>query len=105
MRLVHWLSATTAVALTAALAIASESGGENRRIVEVLRIAPGMVAADVGAGEGKFARGVGPDGRVYATEIEQDKLDEVKQRMAEDGIESVLTVLGDQQQTGLPSGC
>ena len=63
-----------------------------------------MVAADVGAGEGKFtaalARGVGPSGRVYATEVAQDKLDEVQARMTADGIDNVATVLGDQQQTG-----
>ncbi len=98
-----------AVAALAALALAAEPGPEERRIADTLRLGAGMVAADVGAGEGKFttvlARGVGPSGRVYATEVTQDKLDEVKARMEADGIENVATVLGDQQQTGLPAGC
>jgi protein-L-isoaspartate O-methyltransferase len=93
----------------AAVAGAAEQGPEAARIVEALRLGAGMVAADVGAGEGKFtavlARGVGPSGRVFATEVEQEKLDEVKARMAGDGIDNVSTVLGDQLQTGLPAGC
>jgi predicted methyltransferase len=100
---------TLAAVAVAAVAVAAEPGLEARRIVEALRLGAGMVAADVGAGEGQFtgvlARRVGPSGRVYATEVAEDKLDEVKARMAADGIDNVSAVLGDQQQTGLPAAC
>jgi predicted methyltransferase len=105
------LARQPALALLAAgaFAAAADRGGEEERIVEALRLGPGMTAADVGAGEGKFtgvlARGVGPAGRVIATEVEQAKLDELEARMAADGHENVSTVLGDQRQTGLPAGC
>jgi ubiquinone/menaquinone biosynthesis C-methylase UbiE len=92
-----------------AVADASDARGEGQRIVEALRLAAGMTAADVGAGEGQFtgvlARGVGPAGRVFATEVEASKLDELKARMAAEGHDNVATVLGDQKQTGLPAGC
>ena len=43
------------------------------RLVELLELKPGMTVADVGAGFGawtmRFARWLGPDGRVYATDI------------------------------------
>jgi predicted methyltransferase len=101
-------AALAAVAVAAVVA-AAEPGLEGQRVVDTLRLGAGMVAADVGAGDGKFtgvlARSVGPSGRVYATEVEQAKLDEVKERMTADGIDNVSTVLGDQQQTGLPAGC
>ena len=88
---------------------AADDGGEGPRIVEALQLDTGMTAADVGAGEGKFtgvlARGVGPSGRVYATEVTEEKLDEVRSRMAAEGIDNVSTVLGDQEQTGLPAAC
>jgi predicted methyltransferase len=103
------LVALTAIGLTTSPSVARDDVAEGRRIVEVLRLAPGMVAADVGAGEGQFtgalARAVGSAGRVYATEIAQAKLDEIRERMERDGVENVVTLLGDQQQTGLPVGC
>jgi tRNA A58 N-methylase Trm61 len=108
---IRWLAsvACLSAALATGLAASSEDALEGRRIVEVLRLAPGMAAADVGAGAGKFttilARGVGASGRVYATEIAQDKLDEVEQNVKAEGIANVLTVLGDQQRTGLPREC
>ena len=44
------------------------------RAVEALGITRGMVVADVGAGSGyytvRLAKAVGPDGRVYATDIQ-----------------------------------
>jgi ubiquinone/menaquinone biosynthesis C-methylase UbiE len=93
----------------AALGATTHPLAESDRIVAVLRLGPGMTAADVGAGEGKFtgvlARSVGTAGRVYATEVELAKLEEVKARMAADGIGNVATVLGDQKQTGLPAAC
>jgi predicted methyltransferase len=102
-------AALAAAAALATVAGAADEGTEARRIVDALGLGAGMVAADVGAGEGKFtaalARGVGPSGRVYATEVTQGKLDEVQARMTADGIDNVATVLGDQQQTGLPAGC
>jgi predicted methyltransferase len=108
LRLAH-LARPAALAAVAVAAVAAEPGPEAQRIVAALRLAPGMVAADVGAGEGKFtgvlARSVGPSGRVYATEVEESKVVELKERMTADGIENVSTVLGDQQQTGLPAGC
>jgi protein-L-isoaspartate O-methyltransferase len=98
-----------ACVITAVVAGGAEQGTEAGRIVQALRLGAGMVAADVGAGEGKFtavlARGVSPSGRVFATEVEQDKLDKLKARMTAEGIDNVSTVLGDQLQTGLPVGC
>jgi predicted methyltransferase len=111
MRPIRWLASVVCLAAVPAVGqlAASEETLEGRRIADVLKLAPGLVAADVGAGEGKFtsvlARGVGSAGRVYATEVEQKKLDEVKEKMTADGLDNVVTVLGDQQQTGLPRGC
>lgn len=82
---------------------------ESEKIVAALGLGPGMSAADVGAGDGRFtsalARQVGAGGRVYATEVEADKLEEIQKRAKDDGLENVRTVLGDQNGTGLPDGC
>jgi predicted methyltransferase len=105
LRLARW----AAVAALAAVAGAAEHADEGRRVVEALGLDAGMVAADVGAGDGRFtgvlARTVGPSGRVFATEVDDDELADVRSRMAADGIDNVATVLGNQQQTGLAASC
>ena len=82
---------------------------EAEKIVGELGLRPGMSAADVGAGEGRFttalAKQVGAAGRIYATEVESDKLEQIREKAKAGGFANVQTVLGDQAQTGLPDGC
>jgi precorrin-6B methylase 2 len=82
---------------------------EAEKIVAALGLRPGMSAADVGAGDGRFtatlARQVGASGRIYATEVESDKLEQIQKRARDDGFANVRTVLGDQNGTGLPDAC
>lgn len=82
---------------------------EADQIVGALGLRAGMSVADVGAGDGRFttalARQVGATGSVYATEVESDKLEDIRKRAKEDGLANVRTVLGDQARTGLPDGC
>jgi len=82
---------------------------ETEKIIGELGLRPGMSAADVGAGEGRFtaalAREVGASGSVYATEVEADKLEKIQEKAKADGIPNLRTVLGDQTSTGLPDGC
>ena len=101
-----------AALLAAALTLPAAFGAtdeEDARIVQALGLRPGMVAADVGAGTGRYtvglARAVSPGGRVYATEIEQRHLDEITSRMSSEGVGNVTPVLGDQVSTGLPEAC
>lgn len=58
----------------------------NRLILEKVTIAPGSRVADIGAGAGFYsmhaARLVGPAGRVYATDIDQGRLDSIAQMFA-----------------------
>jgi predicted methyltransferase len=85
------------------------SDEENTQIAALLGLRPGMVVADVGAGSGAYtvalARTVGPAGRVIATEVEQRHLATIASRLAEEKLDNVSTVLGDQASTGLPDGC
>jgi protein-L-isoaspartate O-methyltransferase len=100
-------------ALAAACALfaplAHAHADEADRIVGALAVRPGMSVADVGAGEGRYttalAKQVGASGRVYATEVESDKLEQIRKKVKADGIANVSTVLGDQDHTGLPERC
>jgi ubiquinone/menaquinone biosynthesis C-methylase UbiE len=63
----------------------------------------------VGAGSGEWserlAREVGPAGHVYATEIEAEDVEEIRDRMRRAGLENVTALLGTSTDTGLPAAC
>lgn len=63
---------------------ARDRSPDTARILEALHLAPGLIAADIGAGAGyftaKLARAVGPEGRVVATDIDPSML-QVLRRM------------------------
>ncbi len=84
-------------------------GAEVRRLIEVLRIDPGDVVADVGAGDGRFAvalsPSVGESGQIYATEVDTNDLKKIRSRVEREGVTNVTVVQGDQNDTGLPDAC
>lgn len=79
------------------------------RIMDALQIGEGSVVADLGAGGGWFtvrlARRVGPNGRVYAEDIQKEMIGVIERRMAREGLDArVRTVLGTQVDPKLPAG-
>jgi precorrin-6B methylase 2 len=85
------------------------SAAETDRIAELLELEPGMVLADVGAGDGdwafRLAERVGDTGHVYATEVDEDELDKIQRRIRKGEATNVTAVKGDQNQTGLEADC
>lgn len=82
---------------------------ESEQIAQALGLHPGMRVADVGAGDGEWsedlARRVGATGHVYATEVDEDDLEDMRERFEETGLDNVTSVLGDALDTGLPADC
>lgn len=82
---------------------------EADRIFDALALRPGARVADVGAGDGEWterlARQVGPEGHVWATEVEAEKVEKIESRLARASLENVTTLLGHQHDTGLPADC
>jgi ubiquinone/menaquinone biosynthesis C-methylase UbiE len=76
-------------------------------VLAKLRLKPGMVVADIGAGSGLFSRplakAVAPSGKVYAVDIQQDLLDYIGKRDQEENIRNVQTVLGEYDDPKLPA--
>ncbi len=77
-------------------------------IMDALNIADGSIVADVGAGAGWFtvrlARRVGPNGRVYAEDIQRPMLEAINYRVRREGLTNVETVLGTPEDPKLPAG-
>lgn len=78
------------------------------RIMDALQIADGAHVADIGAGGGWFtvrlAHRVGPNGMVFAEDIQQEMVDAVRRRVAREGLANVEPVLGTPTDPRLPSG-
>jgi ubiquinone/menaquinone biosynthesis C-methylase UbiE len=74
-------------------------------IVEASQAKPGMDVADIGAGSGLFtrlfAKQVGPEGRVYATDIAQEFVDHIEKSCKDAGIENVTGVVCTAEHCGL----
>ncbi|MGE0450662.1 MAG: class I SAM-dependent methyltransferase [Vicinamibacterales bacterium] len=77
-------------------------------IMDALGIADGAVVADIGAGGGWFtlrlARRVGPNGLVYAQDIQPQMIEAINRRVQQEGLSNVRTVLGTETDPRLPSG-
>jgi predicted methyltransferase len=69
-------------------------------------VRPGASVADIGAGDGFFtsrlARSVGPDGRVFAVDIDDAAIAQLRKRLQEDGVENVTIVKGALDDPKLP---
>jgi len=102
------------LAIAVGLAVAAAAGcrtfdAESRRLEEILALSAGEVVADVGAGEGEWtlemARRVGPSGRVFATEIDPERIRDIRRAVVEAGVANVTIIEGTPDDTKLPSGC
>jgi SAM-dependent methyltransferase len=78
------------------------------QIMDALKIADGAKVADIGAGGGFFtvrlARRVGPNGFVYAVDVQPEMLEAIKRRVSREGLQNVETLLGTETNPRLPSG-
>jgi SAM-dependent methyltransferase len=76
-------------------------------VIAALEIEANSVVADLGAGEGYFepylADAVGPDGRVYAIEVEPERVDALSV-LFNPGTGPVVSHLADLDDPGLPDG-
>lgn len=77
-------------------------------ILDALKLQPGQVVADIGAGSGYFtfrmARRVGPTGRVYAEDIQRPLVELIQKRAAERGVQNIVPILGEVGDVKLAPG-
>jgi predicted methyltransferase len=101
--------------MAAGLLFAQDRAAQERRreqwqkvdeIFAAMAIRPGATVADIGAGDGFFtsrlARAVGPDGRVFAVDIDDKALERLRKRLDEDAIRNVTVVKGATDDPKVP---
>lgn len=78
------------------------------QVVEALEIEAGAIIADIGTGSGYFvphlSKATGPDGHLFAVDIQQEMLAFVERKVGETGLVNVTTVLSQENDTRLKSG-
>jgi SAM-dependent methyltransferase len=100
----------TSTPYTGDLSIFDSPGREQRlqvdRVMDVLKIVPGGVVADIGAGSGWFtvraARRVGPTGTVYAVDINPEAIRYIDRRSQSESLHNIKTILGKSDDPLLP---
>jgi ubiquinone/menaquinone biosynthesis C-methylase UbiE len=85
------------------------SEDEIRRLARVMDWKAGQVIADVGAGEGEIgiaAAGiVGSRGKVFLTELDKQKLDQLEKEKQRRKLGNVIVVAAAEKETKLPDSC
>lgn len=78
-----------------------------RELIASIGVRKGDVIADIGTGVGfmipYFLEVIGPEGKLYAEDIQQDFLDQVETHKTEQGWQNVETILGGQVDPKLPA--
>lgn len=79
---------------------------QSDKVITTLQIRPGAEIADLGAGGGYFtfhlAKAVGPNGKVYAVDIDRGTNQLIDERANKDGINNVQTILAKPNDPLLP---
>jgi predicted methyltransferase len=103
------LAVLAVLAFLSGAAATPDITAEAERLLEVLELQPGATVADIGAGSGEMsvalAKLLGPSGRVYATDINQERLREIGQASVAAGLTNVIALEGHPMQTNLPDAC
>lgn len=85
---------------------ARDSWQKPKQVVERLDIQPGARVADLGAGGGYFtwylAAAVGPQGKVYAVEIDDTALAIIEKEMKSRGVRNVVPIRAESGDAKLP---
>ena len=112
-RAVRQLVTTFVLVLVCSGVAAAQSPAQNAadadRLVKALDLRPGAVVAEVGAGDGSLtvlvAKAVGDSGRVFTTEVNRDRLEQIASTVRQAGLTNVTVVTGGERDSNLPAGC
>jgi ubiquinone/menaquinone biosynthesis C-methylase UbiE len=104
------LSALALTFASAAMAVGCSHGrADARRLAVLLKVKPGMVVADIGAGNGAttlvMARRVGVNGHVFASGIDRQTLDRIRTTVKASGLDNITVVSPGKGYFGLPPDC
>ena len=108
-RLLLVLLLTGVAAAILAVQTSANAADEIKRLALLMEWKPGTTVADIGAGDGAYsfaaAEHLGASGKVYATEIDRKKLEELRAEVRKRKLQNVVVVDSNAADTKLPTGC
>jgi len=103
------LSCAATLTLAFALHAKASAADEIPKLAALMEWKPGTVVADIGAGDGSYAfaavERVGAIGKVFATEIDAEKLQTLRAEVKKRGLQNVAVVESGETETNLPASC
>ena len=95
--------------LLLALRTNAEVSAEMARLAKLMNWRPGSIVADIGAGDGQFSFAaldhVGESGKIFATEIDKEKLAKLRQEIKTRNLKNVEVIESGEAETNLPALC
>jgi ubiquinone/menaquinone biosynthesis C-methylase UbiE len=92
-----------------ALRTKASPADEIPRLAALMDWKPGVVVADIGAGDGSYAfaavEHVGETGKIIATEIDAEKLKSLRAEVKKRDLQNVIVVESGEAETNLPVSC
>ncbi len=93
---------------SASIAQVRDTWQQPEKVMDAIGVIAGMTVGEVGAGEGyftfKLAARVGPEGKVFANDIDRSSLRHIEDRCRREGIHQITTIVGEVEDPLFPSG-
>jgi ubiquinone/menaquinone biosynthesis C-methylase UbiE len=87
----------------------ADATDEIKRLAALMDWGPGTVVADIGAGDGRYtfaaARLLGGSGKLFATEIDEEKLAILRSQVTKRHLTNVMVIESKEADTNLPAEC
>jgi tRNA A58 N-methylase Trm61 len=111
MKRSHIVPAFAVLFVTLLVTAAAQRSGSTiptARIFEALNVREGITVCEMGAGDGELsiaaAKAVGPSGRVYTSELGEERVKALRDSTAASALSQITVVEGDAVKTNFPDG-
>jgi ubiquinone/menaquinone biosynthesis C-methylase UbiE len=105
----HWLPGIVALAFVTTLvtgAVHAQQAVETKWIFEAIGVKEGATICEIGAGDGDLtidaAKIVGATGRIFSSELGDDRVKTLRRKVADSGLEQITVVEGSANRTNFP---
>ena len=88
---------------------AQQNAADAERLIKAMDVKAGSIVAEIGAGMGELTvllgKTVGPAGRIYSTELNQDRIPSIRKAAQQAGLTNVTALRGREDAAGVPEAC